>query len=175
MQILVLSDTHGRYDLLRKVIFEHDSADMIVHCGDGEYETERFLQEHPEFIPRVLQVRGNCDHDPAIPLSRLIPLPFGHKALALHGHQYLSDEFPENLVRLAHVNGADLVLFGHTHQRLDRYTDGVHLFNPGSTTQPRDPFSPSFGLIDILEGGILTSHGELRPSPGPFEGLFGWD
>ena len=174
MQILVISDTHGRYDVLRHVLLTHPQAELIVHCGDGEYETERFLAEHPEYAQKLIQVRGNCDHDPAIPLARTLPLPYGHKALIVHGHRYVSGDFPQNLIETAKADGADLVLFGHLHIRMDRYVDGIHLFNPGSAAQPRDQFSPSYGLVDIMESGILTAHGELQRTPAPFDDMFGF-
>ena len=174
MQILVISDTHGRYDILQKVLLSHADCDLFVHCGDGQYETDRFLAEHPEYAPKLIRVRGNCDHDPAIPLAYTLPLPYGHKALIVHGHRYISGDFPQNLVETAKADGADLVLFGHIHMRMDRSTDGIRLFNPGSAAQPRDQFGPSFGLVDVLEAGLLTSHGELARTPAPFDDMFGW-
>ena len=112
MQILVISDTHGRYDILQQVLLSHADCDLFVHCGDGQYETDRFLAEHPEYAPKLIRVRGNCDHDPAIPLAYTLPLPYGHKALIVHGHRYISGDFPQNLVETAKADGADLVLFG---------------------------------------------------------------
>lgn len=35
MRILVVSDTHGDFRTLRKVVDAHQEADIIVHCGDG--------------------------------------------------------------------------------------------------------------------------------------------
>ena len=125
-----------------------------------------------EYASKLIRVRGNCDHDPAIPLAYTLPLPYGHKALIVHGHRYVSGDFPQNLVDTAKADGADLVLFGHLHVRMDRYTDGIHLFNPGSAAQPRDQFAPSYGLVDIMESGILTSHGELQRTPAPFDDMF---
>jgi putative phosphoesterase len=75
MQILVISDTHGRFDILRRVILSHETADLIVHCGDGEYETERLLDERPELKERIISVRGNCDHSPELPLLRVLLQP----------------------------------------------------------------------------------------------------
>lgn len=164
MQILVISDTHGRYDILRKVLLEHRNADLVIHCGDGQYETERLLGEHPELKEWILSVRGNCDHSREIPLLRELPLPYGHKAVILHGHKYMYGDFQQNLVSLAKVHGADIVLFGHLHVRIDRNVDGVRLFNPGSAALPRDQFPPGFGLLDVMEEGILTSHGNLLRS-----------
>lgn len=161
MQILVISDTHGRYDVLREVLLSHRTAALCVHCGDGEYETERFLREHPELASWVMQVRGNCDHSPMLPLMQVIPLPYGHKAVAVHGHRYMYGDFQQNLAALAKEQGADLVLFGHLHVRIDRNVDGVRLFNPGSAAQPRDQFPAGYGLVDIMDSGILTSHGNV--------------
>ena len=164
MQILVISDTHGRYDILQKVLLSHADCDLFVHCGDGQYETDRFLAEHPEYAPKLIRVRGNCDHDPAIPLAYTLPLPYGHKLLAVHGHRYVMGNFSDNLAALAKENDADIVLFGHLHARADRTVYGVHLFSPGSAARPRDGLPPSFGLIDVFESGVLFSHGEVRPS-----------
>ena len=162
MQLLVISDTHGRYDVLKEVVLSHPDADMIVHCGDGQFDTERLLDAYPEYEERMVRVRGNCDYSREIPLMRLLPLPYGHKALVLHGHRMLGGDFQENLVRNAKENGADLVLFGHLHARIDRNVSGIHLFNPGSPVQPRDQFLPSYGLVDVYPDGYLTSHGEIR-------------
>ena len=90
------------------------------------------------------------------------------------GHRYVSGDFPQNLIETAKADGADLVLFGHLHIRMDRYADGIHLFNPGSAAQPRDQFAPSYGLVDIMESGILTAHGELQRTPAPFDDMFGF-
>lgn len=164
MQILVISDTHGRYDILRKVVYEYLNADMIIHCGDGQIETDRLLSEHPELKEKMLRVRGNCDYSREIPLLQEVPLPFGHKAVAVHGHKYTYGDFQQNLIDLAREHGADIVLFGHLHVRIDRNVEGIRLFNPGSAALPRDQFPPGFGLLDVMEGGILTSHGNLSRS-----------
>ena len=74
-------------------------------------------------------------------------------------------DFQQNLVDLAKGQGADLVLFGHLHVRIDRYIAGVRLFNPGSAALPRDQFGAGYGLVDVMEGGILTSHGDVARIP----------
>lgn len=164
MQILVISDTHGRYDILKRILAEHRDVDFVIHCGDGEYETNRLIAERPELKPWILQVRGNCDHSREIPLVREISLPFGHKAIALHGHTMIYGDFQQNLVQLAKENDADIVLFGHLHTRIDRNVEGVRLFSPGSAAQPRDQFPAGFGLLDVMESGVLTSHGNVSRS-----------
>ena len=161
MQILVISDTHGSYEALRDTLLSHRNADMAIHCGDGEYELERFLYEFPELKPWIHQVRGNCDHDTHIPMMKEIPLPYGHKAVVIHGHRHMGGDAKQNLADLAREHDADMVIFGHLHARIDITYDGIRMFNPGSAAMPRDSQPPSFGLIDVMESGILTSHGNV--------------
>ena len=40
MKIIVVSDTHGSYRNLRKVVLMHKNADLVVHCGDSRDELE---------------------------------------------------------------------------------------------------------------------------------------
>lgn len=162
MQILVMSDTHGRYDILRELILSHWRADLFIHCGDGEYEVENFRSDYPDLAPRLIAVRGNCDYGSELPLRETVPLPYGHKAVVVHGHLQLRGDFEENMIRLAQSQQADLVFFGHFHQRVETFTDGITFFSPGSAARPRDGLPPSFGLVDVLPSGILTSHGDVK-------------
>ncbi len=165
MQILVVSDTHGRSDRLRKAVLMHRDADYIVHCGDGEREADQLLREFPALAPKFYFVRGNCDYSSRCPELMTLDLPFSHRAVIVHGHRYLTGDYRENLVRLASSQEADLVLFGHLHIRADETVLGVRLFSPGSAALPRDGQPPSFGLVDVFESGFLTSHGSLTSSP----------
>ena len=86
MQILVISDTHGRSDRLRKAVLMHRDADYIVHCGDGEQETDRLLREFPALAPKLYFVRGNCDFSSRSPELLTLDLPYGHRAVIVHQH-----------------------------------------------------------------------------------------
>jgi putative phosphoesterase len=162
MQILAISDTHGSYLALEQAILPHPDIDMIVHCGDGETELNRFITVHPEFAERVWHVRGNCDPTQHSPRLLVLDLPHGHRLAAVHGHEYMTGDLTVNLARLGHSQSCDLVLFGHTHRRTDTTVDGIRIFNPGSAARPRDGKPPSFGLIDVYPEGFLTSHGDLK-------------
>lgn len=161
MQILVISDTHGFYEVMKHVILTHPDADLIIHCGDGERDAARFLSEYPETAPKFRMVRGNCDSDTSIPDRLTIDLPFGHKLTAVHGHMFLAGDFRVNLLRLARCTGSDIILFGHIHARLDQNVERVHFFNPGSLALPHDGKPAAYGLIDVMESGVLYSHGEV--------------
>ncbi len=36
MRIIVMSDTHGNFSAIEKIIEKNISADMFIHLGDGE-------------------------------------------------------------------------------------------------------------------------------------------
>ena len=92
----------------------------------------------------------------------MFQLPYGHRAFVVHGHRQMYGDYIGHLVHLAKQHGADLVLFGHTHIRMDRIINNVIVFNPGSTAQPRDGMPEAYGLIDILPTGIQISYDEVR-------------
>ena len=161
MQILVVSDTHDAYAILRSVIRSHPGAELVIHCGDGENDVAQYRKEFPEDAKRILMVRGNCDQNSEIPEMLKQPLPFGHKLIALHCHNYLFGDLMTNLAALGRQNGADIVLFGHLHTRVETVVNGIHLFNPGSAAKPRDGDKPSYGMIDIFDSGVLYSFGQI--------------
>lgn len=161
MKLLIIADTHNDFPALKKVLHAHSECDLVIHCGDGEKDIEQFRREFPGFKAPVEIVRGNCDFNTSIPERFTLDLPYGHRLVATHGHLFMAGDFRSNLVRLARSEQADLVLFGHTHSRYDRRVERVQLFNPGSASRPRDGLEPSYGLIDITEGGMLFSHGEV--------------
>ena len=162
MQILVVSDTHGAYDVLRDIIRSHPDAALVIHCGDGDNDVALYRKEFPDDAKRILMVRGNCDSNSDLPEILVQPLSYGHKLLAVHCDRSMFGDLEENLAALGRTNGADIVLYGHLHRRVDTVVNGIHLFNPGSAAMPRDGLKPSFGLIDIFESGVLYSFGQIQ-------------
>ena len=43
MKVLVVSDSHGRHDLLRKAIGQEAPIDMLIHAGDVEGDLDKIL------------------------------------------------------------------------------------------------------------------------------------
>ncbi|MBE6855107.1 MAG: metallophosphoesterase [Ruminococcus sp.] len=157
MKIIALSDTHRNYTALDTVLSRHADADMIIHLGDGEEELDTYLAKHPHRGPQIWHVAGNCDRMTLSPPRLVLDLPFGHRLLAVHGHNEQVKFSYSGLLIAARKEGADLVLFGHTHERLEHYEDGIWLFNPGSASCPRNSTVPTYGAVDITESGILTN------------------
>ena len=57
----------------------------------------------------------------------------------------------------AEANNCNIVLFGHTHERLCSYDNGVYVINPGSCSCPRDGLAPSFAFIDVIGKDLFVN------------------
>lgn len=115
-----------------------------------------------------IAVRGNCDSnailgDIIVKKTDSITL-MGRRIFLTHGDLYGVKYGLDGIKRLAVDHNADLVLFGHTHSMLEQYvtteSGGYYLFNPGSVGGGYG-IRPSYGVINITDGGILLSHGML--------------
>ena len=170
MTLIVLSDSHGRVDKIEAAVSKNKNAAAILFLGDGLRDLDR---AELYGIP-VISVRGNCDF-----FSSLADTPeeqtvrFGeYNIMMMHGHSHYVKHGIGSAAAHAAASGADILLYGHTHERLDKYIpDGEELgetvlkkplrvFNPGSIGAPRDG-RYSFGLITIRGRDVLTSHGEV--------------
>lgn len=98
-------------------------------------------------------VRGNCDLGCAdVPVREISDLD-GAKIFCTHGHLYHVKSGLYTVVCAAREAGANLLLFGHTHEALETYDDGLYILNPGSCSG----FRATCGLVDISPAGILTN------------------
>lgn len=146
MRILVFSDSHGSTACLREALFDHPEADMIIHLGDGERDLSRL----DELIAgrRVVQVCGNCDIYSQLPANEIIDAA-GVRIFCSHGHTELVKHGDGAFISKAKSIGARIALYGHTHQAVTKYDDGLHIMNPGSIR------AGEYGVIDITPGGIM--------------------
>ncbi len=162
--MLILSDSHGRVDLLRRIADMHRDADSIVFLGDGIADIracERYLDR------AIWQVAGNCDVLTSlfsdVPLEQTVFFG-GRRILLTHGHRHGVKGGLGNLISYARIKEYDIVLYGHTHEPAERYlgdsTRPLYLFNPGSVSSSRTG-APSYGLLQIQDHQILLSHGEV--------------
>ena len=163
MQILVVSDTHGRGNRLAALAASHTDAECVVHLGDSQW-TEETLAAHCAPL-QLVAVGGNCDSG-EYPQMRILALG-EHRILLVHGHRH-GVRFGEmsGLVALAKQNQADIVLYGHTHvagacrEPVPGEDRTVYLCNPGSLSEPRDG-APSFGILTLQGKHALFSVGRL--------------
>lgn len=160
MRIVVMSDSHGNYYAVEDIIERNlGRADMFIHLGDGERETDTVRLKYPHLDIR--NVCGNCDYASMLP-DKMIVDTGGARIFCTHGHRYFVKSGTELIRSLARDNSCNIILFGHTHERYQSYEDGIYIMNPGSCSCPRDFKDPSYGYIDITDKGIMTNIVDLK-------------
>ena len=154
MRVLVVSDIHGKLNLLREAIEAQPTARDVIFLGDGLRQVEDVMDLYPDRT--FYTVPGNCDFG-----AKGIPVrqeTLGSKRFYFtHGHLHDVKYTLYRLDMAAREAGADIALFGHTHVPYEEYADGMHLFNPGSLG-----YDYSYGYVDIVGGGIRTAVVKLR-------------
>lgn len=155
MRILVVSDTHGVDINLKSALLAQPTAEVVIHLGDGAAEMERMRLNYPEKM--FLQARGNCDWGSRYPYEG-IQMIEGVKIFYTHGHTYSVKAGLYNAVCAAREKGARILLFGHTHNALLDYEEGLYIMNPGSLSG----WKASYGIVDITDKGIVTNIVEVK-------------
>ena len=150
MRILVVSDTHKNAGNLRTALLAQPQAEVVIHLGDGEDDVALLKSSFPEKM--FLQVRGNCDWGSNLPYTGTYTAE-GVTIFYTHGHLYSVKSGLYSAVCAAREQKAQVLLFGHTHQALTDYEDGLHIMNPGSAGF----YGPTYGTLDITPQGIVTN------------------
>ena len=100
---LILSDIHGSELYLEAALTAQKDADVVVICGDLEFEVydiEEIIRRHMSRSIDIRMVRGNCDDD-------------------LMTYAAMEKE-------------CDIVIFGHIHRQVDKTENGIRFLNPGA-------------------------------------------
>lgn len=146
--IVVLSDTHGNKDGVRRLSAVFKECDYVVHLGDGALDMSDVLAQYPK---KTYVCRGNCDCVRALPEGELEV--DGVKIFFCHGDGYRVKTDLSRLSREAKERGCSLALFGHTHRAEIVQTDGVTLVNPGSMRFPAY-MGGSYAYITVKNGKV---------------------
>ena len=138
--------------MIRAIRAEH--PDLCFFLGDGEGDLEDVRAKFPS-LP-FYAVRGNCDLFSQLP-QELRCAVGGIEIYAAHGHLHgvKHDRHFSSMKAAARKAGAEVALFGHTHEPALRQEDGLTLMNPG-TAGGRNP---GYGVM-WKEDGVL--HCELK-------------
>jgi len=145
MTVGLISDTHGYFDPEIPTLFA--GVQHILHAGD--IGGQQIVDELRALAP-VTAVLGNNDFDPGYRDTEVIELN-GWRILV---HHIVGRPHPGSSM-LAHVARAQaqVVIFGHTHERsLDR-EGGVLWVNPGYFGKPRPMVRRSLALLHLKPTG----------------------
>lgn len=160
MKCMIISDIHGSYDDLKKVIhiFEEENMDQLIILGDilyhgprnplpEGYQPKAVIQLLNQYKEKIIAVRGNCDAEVD---QMVLDFPMradysqlyidGHRFFVTHGHLYNQDEMPL-------LNKGDILMYGHFHVPIAKEKDGIIIFNPSSISLPKQGVK-SFGVYE---------------------------
>ncbi|MBR4895585.1 MAG: YfcE family phosphodiesterase [Clostridia bacterium] len=160
MKILVFSDSHNNPGLMDKAIRLNvgHGLEAVFFLGDGYSDFERVAAKHPG--PQYYGVLGNCDSYRLLAggsYEKTVDLG-GHRFLLVHGHRHGVKSGIGGAVNYAASKGADVLLYGHTHEAFDEPLDAadgtsVRTINPGSVGAF---YGASFALLDLLPDGTIV-------------------
>ena len=126
MEIILVSDTHGRSEILHRISSMYPHADAYIHCGD--------VEDTPEAIAPFVAVCGNNDNYHDFPIERVLDIK-GKRVFMTHSHVFHS---LDHLVSRAKAHRCTLACYGHTHRIDDHVSNGIRVLNPGSLAMNRD-------------------------------------
>jgi putative phosphoesterase len=157
MRIGIVSDTHSRYETIRKTVHllqEHEVS-CVLHCGDIEdEETVRLFSALPMHF-----VFGNCD-DARDRLRAVmqecgatIQEPFGHIELEGIKIAFIHGDDKRLFRDVEHSGHFDFLFYGHTHQAETHRTGPTRVINPGALHRARPK---TFVLLDLPSGDLQS-------------------
>ena len=153
MRILVLSDSHGREQFALKAIESQPTVNVVIHLGDGADDLVRASSRYQTKL--FIQVAGNNDYCSILPYDRIAEFD-NVKLFCTHGHTHNVKYSLEDLKNDAKRNGCQILLYGHTHDAVVDYEDGLYILNPGSVGGI-GLGGASYGIIDITPSGIVCN------------------
>lgn len=150
MKLMFVSDIHGSYDSIRRIIdiFNKEKMDKLIILGDILYHGPRnpLPEGHNpkevaillnEYKDKIIAVRGNCDaevdqmvleFDVMATYTRLY---IDNRCFFLtHGHHYDRTKLPS-------LNKGDVFVYGHYHIPELEEQDGIVIVNPNSISLPK--------------------------------------
>lgn len=153
MRVLIVSDIHGNFLNMKKVLQNESNIDRILIMGDvlngyrGEgYNPEQLADFLNLYKDKTIYVKGNCDNynmeiiDGYVDKS-FITISVDKKLFFMtHGHIYSRYNLPDM--------DYDVFIQGHTHVPMMEKSDDKIYLNPGSITNPRGGSVRSYILYE---------------------------
>ena len=166
MKLFFASDIHGSAYYTERLIdlYRKEKAEKMILLGDILYHGPRNALPEGydpgkvygllnEISGEILCVRGNCDSevdqmvlDFPIMADYMIMYLEGRMVFVTHGHLYNSDTLPK-------LKKGDVLIHGHTHEKVMKDMGDYIFINPGSVSIPKDDDVHSYM---VYEDGLFT-------------------
>jgi len=156
-RIGLISDTHGFLD--PQVVDHFAGVQHILHAGDIGWP--KIILELEGIAP-VTAVTGNTDH--GLPYRETEVLQVAAQTLLIH-HIVNPRRLEERLERRIAQAGAEVVVFGHTHEPFCEVVNRVLFVNPGSAGRARFGKPRTLAILHWSEGAadFEVDFAELPP------------
>jgi len=152
MKVLIISDIHGNYVMLNKIV-ESNSFDKLFILGDilegpntNEYNKEEVIKTINKYKDKISLVKGNCDTEEDIlklgfKIEKFIEEKIDNiKFVITHGHLF-------NYYNLPNVD-FNIFIQGHTHIPVLVEMDGKYYVNPGSISIPKGMYDKTYAIYE---------------------------
>ena len=158
MKIVVISDSHDREEVLKKLVDEINQnikPSCVIHCGD--LVAPFMLNILAKLNCKCHIIWGNVVGD----IKRAMEIVEKHESIIIHG---IWGEIEENGKKIAFVHEKelaivfalskkyDVVFYGHTHKANIEEIEGVLLVNPGELLGRKQ--KPSYAIYDVKENKV---------------------
>lgn len=125
---IIISDSHGNMDGVKKLYPLFSENDFIIHLGDTSADAVKIADN---FAKKTVIINGNCEFFKCGEDERVLEIE-GVKIFACHGHKYGVKQTYSLLAKRAKELGCTVALYGHTHIPEIKEVDGITLVNPGT-------------------------------------------
>lgn len=153
MKILIVSDTHGKDNMLLEAVRLEKPISKIIHLGDIG-KLEEYIEELTDCV--CFAVKGNNDWYSKLPDENIVMIG-KYRAFITHGHHYDVSFTSKDLVRHGRMLDCEIVMYGHTHYPEITREGNIIIINPGSLTFPRQPgHKPSYIVAEVDDAGEVN-------------------
>lgn len=158
-RIAVIADTHSEPHPRALELVAREEPDCILHAGDiGDLSVVRDFAA----VAPTWPVLGNIDdRTSGLPdLRRIEVTRDGERffAIMLFHIAVAGPRLRADAARLAHGEGVELVVCGHSHVPFIGRDRGLAIFNPGSIGPRRFHLPIVFGMMNITPEGVRMKH-----------------
>lgn len=162
MKYLIVSDIHGDYSSINKIIEleKENNFKNVLFLGDLNYngarnippkdyspkECTRLLNENKELLDKSIFIRGNCDSrvDEFVLNKEFYDLKKikldQHKCVLTHGDLFNKDNYK--------IKKHTIFMYGHTHIYELTNKDNKVIINPGSISLPKNNNPRTYLIFD---------------------------
>lgn len=148
MRALILSDSHGRRDLVVQAFTQANQVepvDLVLFAGDGWDDLMPLVDKKMT----IYAVRGNVESVPSGPPYLRVETLGQVRTLIVHGHRLGVKNTLDDLAANAREKEATIAVYGHTHVPRIKWHRGVLTINPGALRDGR------YAVLTILCSGRI--------------------